>query len=146
MAGLWGAGDVVASPGGPLFWPPKLLPVWESTPPQPPALGISPKIKLRAIKLPDFTRSSGKWYSHSRMQFGSCSSRKICSESKKVQVSVTLSCPILCDLMDSGKNTGVGCRSFFQGIFLTQGSNPDLLHCRQILYSLNHQGSPSMTR
>ena len=29
-----------------------------------------------------------------------------------------------------------------QGIFPTQGSNPGLLHCRQILYSLSHQGSP----
>ena len=28
------------------------------------------------------------------------------------------------------------------GIFLTQGPNPGLLHCRQILYCLNHQGSP----
>ena len=28
-----------------------------------------------------------------------------------------------------------------QGIFLTQGLKPVLLHCRQILYSLNHQGS-----
>ena len=28
---------------------------------------------------------------------------------------------------------------FSQGIFSTQGSNPGLLHCRQILYSLNHQ-------
>ena len=25
-----------------------------------------------------------------------------------------------------------------QGIFLTQGSNPGLLHCRQILYHLSH--------
>ena len=34
--------------------------------------------------------------------------------------------------MDSlGKNTGVGCRSLLQGIFLTQGSNLGLLHCRQ---------------
>ena len=30
------------------------------------------------------------------------------------------------------------------GIFLTQGSNPGLLHCRQILYHLSHQGSPSL--
>ena len=29
-----------------------------------------------------------------------------------------------------------------QGIFLTQGSNPGLLHCRQMLYHLSHQGSP----
>ena len=28
-----------------------------------------------------------------------------------------------------------------QGIFLTQGSNPGLLHCRQTLYHLRHQGS-----
>ena len=27
------------------------------------------------------------------------------------------------------------------GIFLTQGSNPHLLHCRQILYCLSHQGT-----
>ena len=40
-----------------------------------------------------------------------------------------------------GQNTGVGI-SLLQGIFPTQGSNPGLLHCRQILYCLNHQGSP----
>ena len=31
--------------------------------------------------------------------------------------------------------------SFSRGIFLTQGLNPGLLHCRQILYHLNHQVS-----
>ena len=36
------------------------------------------------------------------------------------------------------RNTGVGCPSLLQGIFLTQGSNLDLLHCRQILYHLSH--------
>ena len=41
-----------------------------------------------------------------------------------------------------GKNTGVSCHFFLQGIFPTQGSNPGLLHCRQILYHLSHQGSP----
>ena len=41
-----------------------------------------------------------------------------------------------------GKSTGVHSLSFFQGIFPTQGSNPGLLHCRQIFYQLNHQGSP----
>ena len=29
-----------------------------------------------------------------------------------------------------------------QGIFPIQGSNPDLLNCRQVLYHLSHQGSP----
>ena len=41
-----------------------------------------------------------------------------------------------------GKNTGVSCHALLQGIFPTQGSNPSLPHCRQILYHLNHQGSP----
>ena len=35
-----------------------------------------------------------------------------------------------------------GCHSLCQGIFLTQESNPGLLHCKQILYHLGHQGSP----
>ena len=39
------------------------------------------------------------------------------------------------------KNTGVGCHFLLQGIFPTQGSNPGLLHCRQTLYHLSHQGS-----
>ena len=41
-----------------------------------------------------------------------------------------------------GKNTGVGCHALLQGIFLTQGSNPGLLHFGKILYHLSHQGSP----
>ena len=49
---------------------------------------------------------------------------------------------LLCPCDSPGTNTRVGCHSLLQGIFLTQGSNPDLLHCRQILYGLNHQGSP----
>ena len=40
------------------------------------------------------------------------------------------------------QNTGVGSLFLFQGVFLTQGSNPGLLHCRQILYQLSHKGSP----
>jgi len=41
-----------------------------------------------------------------------------------------------------GQNTGVGSLSLLQGIFPTHGSNPDLPHCRQILYQLSHRGSP----
>ena len=40
------------------------------------------------------------------------------------------------------KNTGVGSLSLLQGIFLTQELNWGLLHHRQILYQLSHQGSP----
>ena len=43
----------------------------------------------------------------------------------------------------SSKNTGVGCRFLLQGIFPIQASNMGLLHCRPILYHLNHQGSSS---
>ena len=52
---------------------------------------------------------------------------------------VTRSCPalwipwtqrLLCPWDSPGQNTGVGCHSLLQGIFLTQGSNPGLLHCR----------------
>ena len=65
---------------------------------------------------------------------------------------VIQSCPTLCDPMDCsltrffhpwdfpGKNPGVGCHFLLQDIFLTQGLNPGLLHCRQTLYRLNHQG------
>ena len=49
---------------------------------------------------------------------------------------------LLCPWDSHGKNTGVGCHALLQGIFITQGSNARLLHCRQILYCLSHQGSP----
>ena len=65
-----------------------------------------------------------------------------------VCVLVAQSCLTLCDPMDCmyparlfcpwnspGKNAGVACHSLLQRIFLTQGLNPGLLHCRQILYS-----------
>ena len=67
---------------------------------------------------------------------------------------VVQSCLTLCDTRDfsppgssvhgdsPGKNTGVGCHFLLQGIFLSQGSNLGLLHYRQILYHLSHQGSP----
>ena len=41
-----------------------------------------------------------------------------------------------------GKNTGVGCHVLLQGIFLTEGLNPGLLHRRWILYPLSHRGNP----
>ena len=36
----------------------------------------------------------------------------------------------------------MGSLSLLQRIFPTQGSNPGLPHCRQILYQLSHKGSP----
>ena len=61
----------------------------------------------------------------------------------------------LCDPMDCsipasslrdfpGKSSTVGCHLLLQGIFPTWGSKPSLPHCRQTLYRLSHQGSPSI--
>ena len=49
---------------------------------------------------------------------------------------------LLFEPLGKPKNTGVNNLSLLQGIFQTQESNPGLLHCRQILYCLSHQGSP----
>ena len=41
-----------------------------------------------------------------------------------------------------GQIIRAGSLSLLWGIFPTQGSNPALPHCRQILYQLSHKGSP----
>ena len=46
---------------------------------------------------------------------------------------------LLCLWNSPGKNTRVGSHSFLQGIFLIQGLNSGLLHCRQMLYRLSYQ-------
>ena len=51
---------------------------------------------------------------------------------------------LLCPWNSPGKNTGMSCHFLLQRIFLTQGSNPGLLHCKQIPYHLSHQGSPCL--
>ena len=43
-----------------------------------------------------------------------------------------------------GQNTWVGSCSLLQGVFPTQGWSPGLPHCKQILYQLSHQGSPTI--
>ena len=44
--------------------------------------------------------------------------------------------------MGSSKNIGLRCHFPLRGIFLTQGLNLGLLHCRRILYRLSHLGKP----
>ena len=51
---------------------------------------------------------------------------------------------LLCPWDSPGKNTEVGFHALLLGIFPTQGLNLGLSHCRQILYHLSHQGSPSV--
>ena len=67
------------------------------------------------------------------------------------------SCPSLCDPMDCslpasavhgispGNDTGVGCHSLLQGIFLTRGSNPCLLHWQADSLPLSHLGNLKFT-
>ena len=72
--------------------------------------------------------------------------KSICfsNESESVSRSVvsfatpwTVAPRLLCPWDFPGKNTGVGCHFLLQGIFPTRGSNPGLLHCRQILYHIS---------
>ena len=64
-----------------------------------------------------------------------------CSESRSV-VSDSLQPRGLYSPWNSpGQNTGVGGLSLLRGIFPTQGWNPGLLNCRQILYRLSHKGT-----
>ena len=49
---------------------------------------------------------------------------------------------LLSEPLGKHKNIGMGSLSLLQGILPAQGSNEDLLHCRQILYQLSYQGIP----
>ena len=44
--------------------------------------------------------------------------------------------------MEFSRQEWVGCHFLLQSIFLTQGSKPDFLHYRRVLYCLSHQESP----
>ena len=48
---------------------------------------------------------------------------------------------LLCPWNFPGKNPGVGCHFFLQGIFLTQGWNPDLLQWQVDTLPLSHPGN-----
>ena len=45
-----------------------------------------------------------------------------------------------------GKSTGVGCHFLLQGIFMTQGLDLGLPHCRQMLYHLSHTAGSFFTK
>ena len=69
-----------------------------------------------------------------------------------LKVKVTQSCPTLLRSRglyspwnSPGQNTGVDSLSLLQAIFLTQGWKPGLLHCRHVLYQLNHIANSSST-
>ena len=72
-----------------------------------------------------------------------------CWITQLVKVKVAQSCPTLCNRINDTVHGILQARIlewvaflFSRGIFQTQGSNPVLPHCRQILYQLSHKGSP----
>ena len=75
------------------------------------------------------------------------------SLSKVTQSCLTLCGPVDCSLPGSTVHGILQARilewvaiPFSRRIFPTQGLNPGLLHCRQILYCLSYQGSPNITQ
>ena len=82
-----------------------------------------------------------------KISFWRCQSRTSCKHwPSQICVLVTQLCPTLCDPMDYtvhgiSQARTMECHSLLQGIFPTQGLNPGLLHCRNILYQLSHQVS-----
>ena len=70
-----------------------------------------------------------------KLKFGGCLVAKSCQTLVTKWIEA-----LFCPLDSPGKNIVMGCHFLLQGIFLTQGSKPGLLHCRQILYQLSHQG------
>ena len=104
-----------------------------------------------------FIPDSEKWYTHTQTHaeiLYSLTKEKsptICNNMNKPRrhCLCVLSCVWLFAIfgtVDSpGRNTRVGFHFLLQDIFITQGSNLNLLcllHCRQIIYLLSHQGSP----
>ena len=89
------------------------------------------------------------WLSHQRRLYIYCSIHICVCVCVYTLCFVTQMCPTLCNPMDCslpgpsdrgdspGKNTGVGYHALLQRIFPTQGSNPGLLHFKQILYWLS---------
>ena len=73
-------------------------------------------------------------------------------KTSKAKALIAQSCLTLCDPIDCS-TAGLSVHGILQArilewvaipfswLFLTQGSNPSLLHCRQIVYHLSNQGS-----
>ena len=99
--------------------------------------------KRRKRETDSLTWSSGKYLTHLQRQE---------NDLKIVKVLLTQSCltlwfhglwpaRLLCSWNSPGKNNGVSSHSLLQGIVPTWGTYMELLHYRQILYHLSHQGN-----
>ena len=132
-----------ASPGGGAMESP-------GKPPKLRVLAPPPGVRAKCLDVHSSSLAPSRGRCRNLAQEGSAPQRRVwppvahCSRMVAC-VLVAQSCPTLCDPMDcslpgscpwdsSGKNTGVGSHSLFQGIFPTQGSNPGLPYCRWIPY------------
>ena len=97
--------------------------------------GINPCLLHLLQEMGRFFTTSATWEAPDSACLSVCESCSVVSDSLQLHG--------LYSPWDSpGQNTGVGTLSLLLGIFRTQGSNPGLPHCRQILYKLSHKGSP----
>ena len=90
-----------------------------------------------------------RWPTHTHThEFTTVSNHLSCIHAELLQSCLTLCHPVDHSLRDSSDHGILQarilesvCQSLFQGILPTQGSNPGLPHCRQILYCLSHLGN-----
>ena len=114
--------------------------VWKI--PQRRAVGYSPQ----GYKEPDAAEMTERARTHCKDKAFSTQSPNLvslmqfmCVHAQLLQACLTLCDPVDGHLPDSSvqsilQTAILKCYTLFQGIFLTQGWNPSLLHCRQILY------------
>ena len=96
-------------------------------------------IQKKLLEISEFSKAGGYSFKIQKSIVFLC-----CLHAKLLQSYLTLCNPMDCSPPGSsvhedspGKNIGLGCHALPEGIFLTQRSNPHLLHplhCRQILY------------
>ena len=94
---------------------------------------------MRVIRSPENSNISQCFSRNVCMCVCVCGNSSVVSDSLGPQW--TVAPRLLCPWNSLSENTGVGCYALLQGIFPTQGSNPGILHYRQILYHLSHRGS-----
>ena len=84
------------------------------------------------------------WRQYLSQQKGALLTSSVKSESRSVMSDSWQPHGLYSPWNSPGQNTRVGSLSLLQGIFPTQESNQDLLHCRWILDQLSYQGSPDI--
>ena len=86
---------------------------------------------------------NSNWYQVSRTDGGGCLATKSCP-TLVTPWAVARQVPLSMGFSRQEYWSGLPFPS--PGIFLTQESNPGLLHCRQILYQLSYEGTPRIDR